>query len=351
MKNNSFLKLVAAVLLLLPAVSCEKMLSVQAEKMLSVQAENQITDVTQLIQTPEDAQNVLNGAYDVIANTFNGRIQNVNELLSPNLTAPYLNGDLSAVYNRTTNTVNQTINNIYQDLYLTAFRCNLILEFAKQVEGISDSELTRIEGEAKFLRALSHFYVLKTWAQPWGYSQDNSHLGIVIRDQASQIPLPRSSVKDCYDFIQADLSAAYSALPETNGAYANKYAAASLLAYTYFLQNDFTNCVTYCNAVINSGQYQLEPSLDSFHAWTIIAQNTPNPELIFGTNSIFSMEFQDSRNGAFTGLYRAYSASGATLSLSSELFQSFAQTPADNRNEWISQAGSQYNLKQAVSII
>ncbi len=337
-KNTGFIKLLLAGTLLLPAMSCEKMLSVKAE--------NQISDITELIQTPEDARKVLNGAYDVLANSFNGRIQNVNELLSSNLTEPNLNFDLAAVYNRSTNTVNGTINSLYQDLYLSVFRSNLILGFAKSIDGISSGELAQLEGEAKFIRAMAHFWVLKTWAQPWGYSNDNSHLGIVLREVADQTPTPRSTVKQCYDFIQQDLIDAYNSLPESNTFYADRYAAAALLAYTYFLQNDYPNCVSFCNTVINSGKYQLEPSLDTFHAWTLEAQNTPNPELIFGTKSIFAPNFQDSRAGNFTGLYRSYSVSGATLSLSQEANNFFTQTPADLRNQWITQAAGQSQLKR-----
>lgn len=338
MKNYTLHKIIIAAALLFPTTACEKMLTVQSD--------NQITDITELIKTPEDAQNVLNGAYDVLVNVMNGRIQNINELLSSNAAHPNLNGDLSSVYTRTTNTVNTTVNNTYQDLYLAIFRSNLLLDFTSRVPGISNSELNRIESEAKFIRAISHFWVLKTWAQPWGYSADNSHLGIVIRDEATQTPLPRSTVKECYEFIQQDLIDAYSNLPESNEYYADKYAAAALLAYTYFLQNNFSSCVTYCNTVINSGKYQLEPSVDTFHAFTLEAQNTPNPEMIFGSHSIFQPNYQDSRVGGFTGMYRAYSVSGATLSLSEEAFNSIKQTPADLRNEWVSQASSQYQLNR-----
>ncbi len=336
MNAKNFIKVLTVATLVFPAIGCEKMLTVQSE--------NQITDITELIQTPEDAQNVLNGAYDVLANTLNGRIQNVNELLSSNLIEPNMHFDLAAVYTRSTNTVNTTLNNIYQDLYLTIFRCNLLLDYAKNVNGISNEELNRIESEAKFLRAMAHFWVLKTWAQPWGYTSDNNHLGIVIRDRAVQTPLPRSTVKQCYEFIQQDLQEALDKLPPSNGYYANKYAAAALLAYTYFLQNDFSNCVQYANLVINSGEYQLEPTLDSFHAWTLEAQNTPNPEMIFGSNSIFQSDYQDSRVGSFTGLYRSYSITGATLSLSTEAYNAIAQTPADLRNQWLHQANNQNQL-------
>lgn len=336
MKNMTLFRFALAALLLLPFTSCEKMLTVQTE--------NQIKSIDELIETPQDAQNVLNGAYDVLANTLSGRIQNINELLSSNLIEPNLNYDLAAVYNRSTNTVNTTVNNIYQDLYLGIFRSNLILGSVKNIEGIGEVEQTRLESEAKFVRAISHFWVLKTWAQPWGYSSDNSHLGIVLRKEAGQTPIPRSTVKECYDFIQQDLKEAYNGLPESNGVYANKYAAAALLAYTYFLQNDFGNCVNYCNIVINSGQYHLDTSIDTFHAWSLEAQGTPNPELIFGSSSIFSESYQDSRVRGIADMYRSYSVSGATLSLSYEAYNQIALTPADLRNAWIKHSGSQYQL-------
>ncbi len=328
------IKFVALILCLMPAVGCEKMLTVKGE--------NQISDLTELIQTPEDARMVLNGAYDVLVNVLNGRIQNFNELRSSNAAAPVLNNDLSAVYTRSTNFFITTTNSTYQDLYLSVFRANMLLDYTKDVPGIDAAELAQIENEARFIRAIAHFWVLKTWAQPWGYSADNSHAGIVIRDAVSQLPKPRSSVKECYDFIQADLTAAFNGLPASNGFYANKYAAASLLAYTYWIQNDYANCVTYCDAVVNSGQFSLEPSIDSFHAWTAEAQNTDNPELIFGSNSIQTNN--DVRNGGYTGMYRAYGVTGATLSMSEEVNSLFSLSAIDSRADWIVFAGGQYQL-------
>jgi hypothetical protein len=336
MKNYTLYKLVLAVVLLLPATACEKMLTVQGE--------NQITDLNMLLETPQDAQNVLNGAYDVLVNVLNGRIQNVNELLSSNAAPPNLHGDLSAVYTRSTNTVNSTLNGIYQDLYLSIARANLLLTNAPSIAGISNEELNRIEAESKFIRAMAHFWVLKTWAQPWGYTADNSHLGIVLRTEATQLPKSRSTVKECYELIQNDLIEAMADLPESNGFYADKYAAAALLAYTYFMQNDYSSTVQYCNMVINSGKYEMDDTIDTFHAWSLMEQDSPNPEHIFGSNSILTQEFQDGRNGGFTGMYRSYSISGATLSMSAEAYNLFAQTPSDLRNEWIVQAGGQYQL-------
>ena len=40
------------------------------------------------LNTPEDLQRLLNSCYDVLGNAFDGRVQNICELLSDNLAAP-----------------------------------------------------------------------------------------------------------------------------------------------------------------------------------------------------------------------------------------------------------------------
>ena len=53
------------------------------------------------LKTPDDAQRLLNSCYDVIANLFDGKYQNICELMSDNMAEP--NGlDFNAVYNRET---------------------------------------------------------------------------------------------------------------------------------------------------------------------------------------------------------------------------------------------------------
>jgi len=326
-------------LLLIPAVifaltSCEKLLTDQAE--------NQISDISEMMQTPQDARDVLNGAYDVLVNGLDGQMQVIHELLSDNVAQPISNDRLIAVYDRTTASFNSTTGGAYGELYLSVFRANLIIKYTRDIPGISESEITQLENEARFVRALAHFWVLKAYAQPWGYTSSNNHLGIVIREEPLATPIPRSTVAECYNFIQNDLVDAFNNLAPNNGAYANKYAAASLLAYTYFLQNDFTNCKLYCDEVINSGMYSLEPTLDTFHAMDSLYQFVPNPEMIFGG---YSYEpFNDVRNEDFTNAYRSFSVQGATMSLSEEIYSLITNNPLDNRQEWVKSDQGQFQL-------
>lgn len=312
------------------------------EKLLNDQADNQITDLAELLETPEDAQNVLNGAYDVLVNGLDGQAQVLNELLSDNVAEPQNNDRFLAVYDRTTNSFNGTTISSYNELYLAVFRANLLLQYAKDIPGIAANDLSRIENESRFIRAMGHFWILKAYAQPWGYTADNSHLGIVLRELPTPETLPRSTVAESYAFIQADLIQAYSGLPEDNGPYANKYAAAALLAYTYFLQNDYSNSANYSTVVINSGNFNLEPTIDTFHAWDTLYQMQPNPELIFGGISTFSL--LDVRNEDYTNVYRSYSTQGPTVSFTEEVYDLYHNNPLDSRKQWVSAVDGQYRL-------
>ena len=311
------------------SILCSGLAFTGCNKWLDVAPENVILQEDAL-NTPDDLQRLLISCYDVMGNTFDGRAQNLAELLSDNVQQPLNNLELTAVYDRETTFFNTTTNNVYTDLYRSVYRCNTLLESFDLIEGLSESEKTRIEAEARFIRAINHWWVLKLYAQPWGATADNSHLGIVIRSLATQEPLARSTVKESYDFIIADLEYASNNLPEDNGVYANKYAASALLAHIYFQQNDYNKTVASANEVINSGMYSMETSLDYYRAMSEDALGTSNPEAIFSIVSTNTSTVVDARNEGFRDNYWP-GAAGAQLSYSSDLANFFSLTPSDGR--------------------
>ena len=156
--------------------SCEKMLEYPPEG--AILAED-------ALNTPDDAQRLLNSCYDVIGNLFDGKYQNICELMSDNMAEP--NGlDFNAVYNRETNFFTPTTNGTYGDFYYAIYRCNSLVKNFDLIDGLSDDDRNRMEAEAKFIRAFCHFNVVKIWAQPYGSSPSNSHLGIILRREASK---------------------------------------------------------------------------------------------------------------------------------------------------------------------
>lgn len=308
-----------AVAMMLSATSCEKYLEVKAP--------NQISDINELIVSASDVPLVLNSAYDVMANVFDGDIQTLSELLSDNADLPANNLDLKAVYDRETTFFNSSTNGIYADMYRTIFRVNLVLDAIDNVPGVTDADKARWTGEAKFLRALSHFYVLKAYAQPFGYTPNNDHLGIVLRTTASATPVNRSTVAACYEQIETDLEDAFNSLPVENGEYANKDAAAALLAYVYWMQNKHQLCVEFASEVINSGRYTLDTDLDVFRGKDTTLTFPTSPEGIFFARSWPAN--QDARNDS----YRNYlpQTTPSMLSMSQEFYQFMQLNPVDKR--------------------
>jgi hypothetical protein len=297
------------------------------------------------LRTPDDAQRLLNSNYDVLANLYNGRVQAVAELMTDNLSLPNNNNDLTSVYNRETNFFTGYTNGVYTDFYRAIYRGNVLLENFDLIEGLGEAERTRMEAEVRFIRALCHWQVVKLWAQPYGYTADNSHLGIPVREEASQTPLPRATVAEVYDAILADLEFARNNLPADNGNYANRYAAFALSAHVAFVMNDLGSTITFANEVINSGAFQLEATIDRYPSGVV------NPETIFGIVS----SLIDNRSTAFRDLFRSDNNPSPTLIFSPDVASLLGQNPSDTRNEWYTQSGgntlvARFNEKEFFNI-
>src|SRR5699024_470229 len=110
-------------------------------------------------------------------------------------------------------------NNMYywHDGYALINKANLVIEGVNEArdEGIiSDEEADDYIGQAKFLRAITHFELNKMYARPYNHSSDQSHLGVVLRDkpiddeerldEADQ--QGRSTVGEVYEHVINDLN-------------------------------------------------------------------------------------------------------------------------------------------------
>jgi starch-binding outer membrane protein, SusD/RagB family len=319
MKNKTTIYLLL-VLILTGTLSCKKALEFKPENVL---LENEA------IQTKEDLLMILNGAYEVTANGMNGQSQNLHELLSDNLEKPIQHDDYTEVYNRNTNFFNGTINGYYKEPYFAINRTNVVMEKVDEVAGVTVDDRQFMVSQAFFLRAFSHFDVVRLFAQPYGYTPDNSHLGVALVLETTQDPLPRSTVQEVYDAIIADLKEAENTLPESNGNYADKYAAKALLAKVYFQMHDYQNAAEYASEVINSGRYPLG-GLDRFLTDSI------SSEAIFLT--ISTNNSSDNRSGGFTGNYRK--DNNPKLVASNTFIQTYFPSGIDNspdlRAKWFS---------------
>lgn len=156
-------------------------------------------------------------------------------------------------------------------------RANQALNRLPLFEGIDEDLRNRLIGEAKFLRALYYFRLVKT------YGGVPLIKGITsVADVTSEI-LAKATKEDTYSFIEQDLLDAIAALPEKSEypaselGRATKGAAKTLLAKVSMYQNKWAEVMTLTNEVIASGEYSLTPNYEDI--WKEIGEN--NSESIF----------------------------------------------------------------------
>jgi hypothetical protein len=141
----------------------------------------------------------------------------------------------------------------WNTLYQGVKRANVVIV---KVPGITmDTKLqNQYVGEAKFLRALFYFDMVRAWG------------GVpIVIDLEPKFDLPRNTKEEVFALIEEDLLAAIDNLPEKSEekpdelGRATKGAAKSLLARVYLFFGDFPNAEKYAMEVINSNEYSLEP--------------------------------------------------------------------------------------------
>jgi hypothetical protein len=118
------------------------------------------------IQTKTDLQQLLNSAYDVVNGFYGGRFQRTSELLADNVVLrDGITDEMVNIYKRYT-TGYFTDNETYEQAYICILRSNLVLENMELVSGMTAEDSKRMTAEAKFLRGIAHFAVVRLFAQP-----------------------------------------------------------------------------------------------------------------------------------------------------------------------------------------
>ena len=138
-------------------------------------------------------------------------------------------------------------------LYMGIKRANVVIEKVPVIE--MDVNLrNRYVAEAKFLRALFYFDLVRAWGD----------VPLILNTNPAS-NLERSPKADVYKQIKEDLLSAIAGLDEKNTqptaelGRATKGSAKALLAKVYLFDGDFVNAEKYALEVINSKHYGLEP--------------------------------------------------------------------------------------------
>lgn len=212
------------------------------------------------------------GAYDALqsANFLSGRALIYADLLGEDVIDK--NGFFGDFPRFTILSNNGIAETLWSAGYNAVARSNRAIDNIKPAV-VGDAKAKQLIAEAKFVRAIAHFYLVNFFAQGYNFTADASHLGVpyITRSFTSNDPaanVPRASVKSNYDNIIKDLTEALADLPMS---YANvslsktratKGAAASLLSRVYLYKEDWTNAKTIAGRVIAGefGNYSLNAS-------------------------------------------------------------------------------------------
>lgn len=279
-----------------------------------------------MYQTKDDFRNVLNSAYDLFGNQMNGTVQNFNELLGENLADIQIAGsglEYYAIYSR--GTITFRTGDCF-DFYQGILRLNTLLEKLKENKpGFTQTELNSLESECLFLRAYMHWEMVKLYAQPFGYTPDNSHPGIPLRLESTYKVELRSSVQKVYDQILSDLKTAENALPSGNGNYASKWAAKALLSKVYFQMHNYDQALAYADEVIKTGGYVLSDSINRFKPGA-------ESEVIYKVVS----SLNNNKSGTFTGNYRSDQNPNPPFKISKQLIMKINADNLDKRSKMYS---------------
>jgi hypothetical protein len=145
-------------------------------------------------------------------------------------------------------------------------RANATITLMRSVEGITQEDQDRIEGEALLLRAHYHFEAWKLWGNIPYYTEEDADFR-------------KTNVgTDALPLILADLNAAINLLPvsQSEVGRVNKWTAKALKGRVQIYQKDFSGALTTLTDVVNNGPYDLETN---FHNVFSVAHNN-GPETI-----------------------------------------------------------------------
>lgn len=274
------------------------MVFTSCDEELELRPEDQLTLDTSF-DNEANARGVLTGAYSTAQqdDVLNGTRQAIADWMADNVdfvgSFPTFN-DISQFSHLSDNT---SIFAIWDDHYEVIGATNLVIKFVPTVEddGFTQEERDELIGEAKFLRALTHFSLANIFAQPYSLTGgSNLAVPLVLEPFEGTVENPsRATLNEVYNQVESDLRDAAAVLGDGDPSKASKGAANALLSRLFLYKQEYDKAAEFADMVINNPAYSLASGYDFY--------NTLDQEFVFTlVNS--AVDGQDSGQG-FSGLY------------------------------------------------
>ncbi len=153
--------------------------------------------------------------------------------------------------------------------YYVISACNNVIANleGKDVDGVTEQDLDNLKAECLFLRALSHFDLVRTFAQPYCFTADASHPGVpvILVPQAATDKPKRETVAKVYEAVLTDLLEAEEIIDpayqragiKDNAAVVSLQAVQALLSRVYLYMENWAEAAAYATKVIDSKKYTM----------------------------------------------------------------------------------------------
>jgi starch-binding outer membrane protein, SusD/RagB family len=152
-----------------------------------------------------------------------------------------------------------SVQDVFEANYQGISKANIALLYLPKLDKASATIKTRLTAEAKFLRALMYFNLVRCY----GGVPIVDRVPVPSSQEDTDMTLTRKSKEEVYAFIQTDLLAAIEGLPEKSGyaisdlGRASKGAARALLAKVYLYQGNWQGVKDQCALITG---YNLVPN-------------------------------------------------------------------------------------------
>lgn len=191
----------------------------------------------------------------------------VTEIISDNADKGSSPGDTGADKNLfdelTFTSTAGSLRDMWKRWYKTIGRATQSIEYTENYGLTDESYKNRLIGEAKFLRAVCYFWLVRGWGDV-----PLQHIN----------PAERAPKEDVYAFIEQDLKDAMAVLPTSYSASdlgrATKGAAQGLLSKVYLYEKKWQDAYDAANEVINSPAYGYELLDDYSMIWRVEGENS-----------------------------------------------------------------------------
>ena len=284
-----YLKIIIAIFFLIQVVSCDDILDKEPVSAFSASS---------FYQTESDCEAAVYGIYDAVQSAFGtnfaywgeGRADNVKTeqtgeamyLMDNNMTVSLASGD-------------------WTKLYTIISRANYAIKYIPEIYDENDAAGNMLIGQAKALRALAYFYLVRVW----------SDVPLITEPYTSvdqDIFVSRTDQKEVLDQIEEDLTYAAEYCEDKYNSDEDRImitqgGANALLTQVYMWRGEYEKALETSELVLNNSLYSLVTTMDAWSAMFISG---------YSKESIFEIAYDetDQKNGLRTlyavGSYSIY---------------------------------------------